>query len=70
MDPWNPLLMAIDEVSAIPEELLKAVGDAHGSPRNECPDCESHWDRELEDRCASCGLSADDLRDRIERRAT
>lgn len=55
MDPWNP--------------LLTTVALAHGSPMTNCPDCESHWDRAVEDHCATCGLSLDDLRDRLERRA-
>lgn len=70
MDHWNPMIMAIDEVAKIPDRVFEAVGRAHGAASKECPDCESHWDREIEDRCATCGLTLDDLTARLERRAT
>lgn len=63
LDPW-------DLSTAIRGQQIAAAAHAHGAASKECPDCESHWDRELEHRCATCGLTLDDLAARLERRAT
>lgn len=63
LDPW-------DLSSEIRGRQIASAAVAHGATTKECPDCEAHWDRDSEDHCATCGLSLDDLRKRLERRAT
>lgn len=61
LDPWD---LSVD----IRNQQIAAAGVAHGTASLHCPDCGARWDRSLTDRCATCGLTSDDLRARLERR--